>query len=120
MEENKPYVSRGPNDLFEGDLAKQIRDSLSEEDKEKYRIIGEQLYGSIDYCNPSKSSNNLSDSMIEAISYIEIQLRAGLHPSFLEQNEKELLKEAYGKEWYLKWGYVEEDLNQIITLNPNY
>ena len=37
----------------------------------------------------------------------------------LEENEKALMKETYGDEWYKEWGYVEEDLIDIVTLKPS-
>jgi hypothetical protein len=58
-------------------------------------------------------------AMTQAIMYIENQITSGLHPSMLESNEKELLKDAYGEKWYSKWGYVEGDLTDIVTLHPN-
>jgi len=54
--------------------------------------------------------------MAEAVAYIESSLKSGLHPSMLEENEKALLQDNYGDEWYKRWGYVEEDLNTIVTL----
>ena len=93
--------------------------AMSEEDKEKYRIIGEQLYNGVDF-EKSQISENLSPEMIEAIAYIETQLKSGLHPSMMKEKEHRLLKEAYGDNWYTKWGYIEEDLKDIITLEPNF
>jgi hypothetical protein len=29
-----------------------------------------------------------------------------------------LLKEQYGDEWYKQWGYVKEDLTEMVTFNP--
>lgn len=110
------YVSQGPNDLFEGALAKAALASLSPEDREKYRIIGEQLYGNIDFENGKV--NTTPGEMADAVAYIEIQIRSGLHISLLEDNEKNLMQEIYGKEWYKKWNYIEEDLTDIVTLKP--
>jgi len=49
--------------------------------------------------------------------YVEHQLRSGLHPSMLEKDEKNLLVKIKGEEWYKNWGYVKEDLDNIVTLN---
>ena len=107
-------VSPDPNDLFEGVLAKAAMAALSDEDKEKYRIIGEHLYGRLNF--EDGSLNNLSPEMNEAVAYLESQLNSGLHPSMLQENEKDLLKEAYGEEWFMRWSYVKEDLEDIVTL----
>jgi len=52
------------------------------------------------------------------VAYIESQLQAGMHPSVLDDNEKAILRDAYGDEWYLKWNYIKEDLDDIVTLTP--
>jgi hypothetical protein len=109
------YVNQGSNDLFEGALAKAAMAALSDEDKEKYRIVGEHLYGRLNF--EDGTINNLSEEMAEAVAYLESQLNSGLHPSMLQENEKELLEEAYGEDWYIKWNYVKEDLEDIVTLS---
>ena len=105
------------NDLFNNPMTEAALAALSSEDKERYRYIGEQLYANIDY-QESKVLNNMPPNMVEAVAYIETQLQSGLHPSMLEDNEKSILADAYGDEWYLGWGYIKEDLNNIITLQP--
>tara|TARA_Y100000389_G_C17460604_1_gene521368 strand:- start:121 stop:486 length:366 start_codon:yes stop_codon:yes gene_type:complete len=113
---NSEYVNKfGDNDLFEGQLAKAAVAALSEEDKERYKKIGEELYGTIDF-ESNQPKSTMSDDMIEALACIEIQLNSGLHPSDLESNEKELLKDAYGDEWFKKWDYELADLTKIVTL----
>jgi hypothetical protein len=54
--------------------------------------------------------------MYEAGAYISEQLKSGLHPSMMEDDEKRLMEELFGKEWYTKWGYVEGDLTDIVTV----
>lgn len=106
------YLPKGPNDLFDNPMARAAMAALTEEEKAKYKRIGEHLYGRIDF----ETGINMAPDMAEAVAYLESQLRAGLHPSMLEDNEKEIIKEAYGEDWYVKWGYVEEDLDDIVTL----
>lgn len=113
-----PYKSQGPADLFENPSAKAALAAMSEEERERYRIIGEQMYGNMDY-ESAKNLNNLPAPMMEAVAYLETQIRSGFHPSMLEENEKMLLADAHGEEWYKKWDYVKEDLDDIVTLQPN-
>jgi hypothetical protein len=40
-----------------------------------------------------------------------------MHPSMLEEDEKHVLLKSFGEDWYVKWGYVKGDLNEIITIN---
>lgn len=58
-----------------------------------------------------KSINPITDFT----AYIKLQLSDGLHPSFLEKEEKDFLSATFGEEWYKEWGYVKEDLNDIVT-----
>lgn len=112
------YVPKDDNDLFDNPMVRAAMNAMSEEQKEKYRILGEGLYGSINF-EDEQYINNMPPAMTQAIMYIENQITSGLHPSMLESNEKELLKDAYGEKWYSKWGYVEGDLTDIVTLYPN-
>ena len=103
------------SDLFDNPMTRAATLALSEKDKEKYKKIGDHLYGRINF----EDGQSLSPPIEEAIAYIETSLMSGLHPSMLEENEKALLKDSYGDEWYKRWGYIEEDLNDIVTLKPN-
>ena len=114
-EEQKPIID---NDLFDNPMVRSAMAALSEEDKKKYKMIGDHLYGRINF-EDEQSLNNMPPSMAEAVAYIETCMRSGLHPSMLEDNERALLKENYGEEWYKKWGYVEQDLTEIVTLKLN-
>lgn len=104
-----------PNDLFNNPMTRAAMEALSEEDKEKYKKIGEHLYGRINFEN-GKCENNIESDMLEAAAYIKMQLDSGIHPSHLDDNEKNLMKETYGDKWYVDWNYVEQDLNDIVTL----
>ena len=103
------------NDLFNNTLLQEAKNSLSEEDKKKYDQIGQDLYCNIDY-NNSKVLNNVPPPMIEIINYIRESLKSGLHPSMLEEKEKDILFEFCDKEWYKEFGYIKEDLKEIITI----
>lgn len=110
---SEKYVSTGVNDLFENPRVKAAYESLSPAEKARYTSIGEQLYDSVDF-----EECNVNEPMLEATAYIQNQLKSGLHPSMMEQNEKDLMKESYGEEWYIKYGYVKEDLDDLVTLMP--
>lgn len=112
-----PYVSNGANDLFDNPMVQAAMNAMTDEQKEKYRIIGEHLYGNINF-EDEQSINNMPPAMAEAVAYIEKQIVSGLHPSMLEENEKHLLNDAYGDKWYTKWGYIEDDLTDIVTIHP--
>ena len=109
----QPYVPTG-NDLFDNPMVRAAKNALSEEDKEKYKIIGEHLYGRMDF-ESGESTDSVPPPILDALAYITNELKAGLHPSFMEEDEKALLQNAYGDEWYKKWGYIKEDLENIVT-----
>ena len=101
--------------LFNNPMIEAAERALSPEEKEKYKQIGESMYGNMSFEN-SDMILNPDVELLEALAYIEEELKCGMHPSILDDNEKELLKDAYGEEWYTKWGYVKEDLFELKTL----
>lgn len=111
---SEEYKSTGDNDLFDNPMVRAASSALSDEDKERYKRLGEALYADVDF-ETCKSLNNIPAPFVEAVQYLELQLNSGLHPSMLEDNDKILLKDAYGAEWYKKWGYIEADLTDIVT-----
>jgi hypothetical protein len=99
-------------DLFDNPLVRAALASMSEEDKQKYKEIGEQMYGSMNF----EDARYLIDpnvQMSQALNCLEGQIRSGLHPSDMDKNERKLLEDAYGSEWYKKWGFTKKDLKEI-------
>lgn len=68
------------------------RESLSEEQQETYRKNGEWMYGCMDF-------ENLEHSSKEAVAYIVVQLKSGLHPSYLSPEERTVMENVFGKNW---------------------
>ena len=106
------------HDLFNNPMVKAAMDAMPESEKKRYKIIGEEMYGNVNF-EESKILNNIPEPMKEFLLYITEQLKSGIHPSDLEDSEKDFLKDAFGNEWYIKYGYVEEDLYSIKTLVIN-
>ena len=100
--------------IFNNTAFKQAFNSLSDKDKEKYKKIGEELYNTTDFTTAGITSKEHDPN--ELVAHIENQLRSGIHPSDMEEGEKLVMYDAYGDEWYVKWGYVKEDLDNIITI----
>jgi len=40
-------------------------------------------------------------------------LLSGIHPSYLNNQEKDLMKNNLGEKWYESFGFLEVDLNRI-------
>jgi hypothetical protein len=113
------YVKKdGGMDLFDNPMTRAALDAMSDDEKRRYKQIGEEMYGHMNF-EDSKVLNNIPPPMEEALAYIQEQLKSGLHPSALDDNEKAFIADALGNEWYKKWGYVEEDLVEIVTLIKN-
>ena len=86
--------------------------SMSEGQRVQFDKLSKEMFGNVDFKN-AKILNQLKPPMEDRLAYICDGLRSGIHPTHLEADEIISLEEAYGKEWYKKWDYTEEDLKQI-------
>lgn len=116
---NRPnQMSKQPingRDLFDNPMVSAAKKSMSKEDIEKYEAIGESMY-SIDF---EKCGSIEDNTVLEALAYVNESIKSGIHPSMLSEPELVILETSYGREWYKKFGYVKEDLKEIVTLVPN-
>lgn len=97
------------NSLFNNPAVSNTIKSLKPEEYNKYKNIGKELYEKIDYNNTQILTN--PNIEINSPEYIIEGIKSGLHPSFLSQNEKNILTQKYGKEWYKKYNYNITDIN---------
>ena len=98
------------NDIFE--KHKEKWDQLTDEQKDEYQEMGEQIYSCMN------EDGTMKDPLDEALLYINHGLDSGLHPKFLEKNELQVLQEKLGKKWYEKWNWTEEDMKEV-TIDPD-
>lgn len=104
----KKNKKKTQNNYFEN-IKNNYKDCLSEEQIKSYEKMGEKMFNQIDFEN-NKTSNDLSLSPLEKSRiYIEEGLNSGLHPSYLENDEKQLMKELYGEKWYTKWNWDNDE-----------
>lgn len=91
-----------------------MQSMLPEEEREKFQKIGERLYSSFDVHKGEllPGQDITSIRMEEALAYVVESMKSGLHPKYLTEDEIHLLKAAYGDEWYKKWNYSKEDIEQ--------
>jgi hypothetical protein len=106
------------SNLWNNDMVKNAVNALSPEDKERYKMIGESMYKDVNFDTSqlNDSNSNIPPFLSDATAYILECIKSGLHPSMLNENEKMILTEVLGKDWYTKYGYVEADLTDIVTL----
>jgi hypothetical protein len=77
---------------------------MSPEELERYKNLGKEFYGAVDFENSEILNNKSAPEEIDSIIY---SLKSGLLPSMLEKVEQELMEKTYGKEWYKNFGYDE-------------
>ena len=89
--------------------------ALSDSEKQEFKLFASEMYGHSHF----KGAQMLSiapPSEDELVAFIELQIRDGLHISFLEETEKDFLKRTFGDKWFEKYGYVEQDVTELFTL----
>lgn len=115
--QRKKSNKRVVGDLFNNPMIEAAKKSMSPEQLEEYKRIGEYMYSNTKFeavnASSAHSGNNMTTEMLDAIDYIANSIQSGQHISTLEENEKMLLKEAYGEKWYEKFDYTEADIGQI-------
>ena len=116
-DEQKLEKIRKADPLFSEKRLKEISDSMSEEDKKRYAKIGEEMYNSISFEDINSQGTTASDNAdaieLENIAQVKVMLQSGIHPSYLNNQEKDLMKKAYGEKWFETYGFLETDLNRI-------
>lgn len=83
-----------------------LSSSLTSQQQEAYAKMGENMFNSIDF----ETGKPKGQDPLEAVAYIESGLKSGLHVSFLEDNEKQILFDTFGEKWYERYGYTADDV----------
>jgi len=106
--------------LWNNEMVNSALKSMSPSDLEHYKKLGESLYKDLNFETSNiESKENIPPYLSDALAYIVESIKSGLHPSMLDEDEKKVLEEIYGKEWYLKFDYTKEDLTDIVTVRTN-
>lgn len=79
-------------------LYNQMKDSISDEDKERYRQMGEEMYNTVDF-SANEILNNPDNPIEESAAYIHEALKSGMHVDYLTEEECNVMKEAFGESW---------------------
>jgi predicted RNA-binding protein with EMAP domain len=102
--------SKKKNDpLFDNPMFTEMKNSLSEDEQKKYEKCGKYMYEEMDQI----TDNGEMKAIVDTVSQIKLMVESGMHPSFLDKEEKEFLKNYLGEKWYETFGYLENDLNRI-------
>jgi hypothetical protein len=116
--ESTPTKSRqkkSTNPMYTNPSVQQFRNSLNPEELVKYQQMGEAIYNTVDYVQSKVLDRSIPGFLIEPFQDIKASLKSGLHPSELDADEKRVMVECLGDDWYVKFGYVKEDLTEFVT-----
>ena len=103
-------------DLFNNPMINRAREALSDEDKKRYQEIGNAMFKDVDF---TSERYDLVAIMKNAAEYVVSALESGQHPSTLDDEERDVMEEVEGKEWYKNYGYCDKDLVEIETVPQN-
>lgn len=78
---------------------KRAAESMSEDQLNHYKTIGNQMNGSINYETGDSNAIPIPEPAQESIAYITMALRSGLDPHDLAEEEIETMKNLLGNEW---------------------
>lgn len=107
LKDNRSDEERQKN-LF-ASIRKNVEKGMTEEQIENMRKLGEKFHESFDVSKGTVRSVHDID-MEEALAYVVESLKSGIHPSYLDEDEKTMMKAGYGEEWYKQWGYDSDTL----------
>lgn len=108
--DDKPKNNQLTDLLFDNPMSRAIMKSMSAEEIQQYKNIGEEMYSNIDFEKSEVLSNMPPFISGDAIAYITTGIQSGLLPRDLDDNEKAIMSESFGPKWYEKFGYSENDL----------
>ena len=97
------------SDLFKNPMVQSALRSMTPDQIEQYKKMGQYMYNSINY-KDNEIVNSLQCPIEEALAYIVEGIKSGLHPIDLYNDECTVLIAAYGEQWYEKFGYTKNDL----------
>jgi len=111
--EKHPLVNRETeearqNMLFEN-IRKNMEKNMDEEQVANLKALGEKFHESFDITKGT-TTDLTTINLEEALAYVVESLKSGIHPGYLDENERAMLEAGYGEEWYKKWGYTKDDL----------
>ena len=111
FDDGESKEEREAYNMFKDPAIMGIRDSADQETLDRYAKIGEHMYGNMDY-----TGDDLEIILNNRCKELILRINNGYHPSFLDESELQVLEEKKGKEWYLTFGYTEEDLKEIVNV----
>ena len=84
------------HDIFSANSKEMMGASMTPEQRETYRKLGEALYKDVDFETGQVSQ---TDPVELAVTEVRAAIRSGLQPSALTPDEVDLMKGVYGEKW---------------------
>jgi len=88
MTANHPLTKKAREDLWNNPA----KDLMTDEQRVEFKEKGDHMYNQMDL-------DDLESNMVDAAAYVVLQLRSGVHPSYLSDDEKLLMQKLYGDDW---------------------
>lgn len=90
-------------------IRRNVEQGMSDEQIANMKVLGEKFHESFDVTKGT--THNIHEiHMEEALAYVVESLKSGIHPAYLDEDEKNILMAGYGEKWYEKWGYTSDQL----------
>lgn len=88
-------------------IRKNVEKGMTDEQISNMKVLGEKFHESFDV-----EKGDVHDiHMEEALAYVVESLKSGIHPAYLNEDEKAIVMAGYGEKWYEKWGYQSDKLD---------
>lgn len=100
-------------------MVESARKSLTPEQIEEYKKIGEYMYNNVDYKNISLGSQVNEAKDEDLILYASEALKSGMDPNDLTRQEVDVLKKVYGDRWFDKFDLQEDEIPKFeLKITP--
>lgn len=103
-------------ELNDNPMVKSARNAMTPEQIEEYKKIGEYMYNdhilSAIASGKAKEIKQAGDE--DLILYATEALKSGANPKDLSDKEIKTLVSVYGKNWYEKFGFQEDEVRVIV------
>jgi len=120
-----PSEQNGQFDIFSNPQIQRAKEALAPEVRAQYEQIGENIWNQMEASQMAINNSegdpvdftgeNLPPPVEESAAHISEALKSGMHPSLLEEDEANLMKECFGDTWWRNWNYTDDEM---VTTSP--
>lgn len=108
---NEPGREGKANAAFFELMKRQWGDQMNNETKTNLEKVGEKFHQSFDVDKGEARKMDTKEIILEeSIAYVVENVKSGLHPKYLNTEDVHVLLAAFGKEWYKKFDYEQDEI----------